>query len=620
MADLGQLSLPEIQDDSHQLGNNEPNVRPLLQDPAKQIRLFTLWPGSQGSAIQGAFSVATLDDEPAYQCISYVWGDASNTKYIMVDGKELKITTSLFLALRRVRSEQERTTLWADALCINQDDHEEKRVQVDMMFEIYSKCSNCLMWLGEVDLLEGKLSLDVARYGLEFIEFLYYAKAEDASFSTAEGSEKLNLTIRSLVKCQWWRRIWIVQECVAPPTATFLWGPFTISRSPLTNFALNHADVILSSLKGWTLAGDEWLIYEAITTLTRLTISLVSLRAALGSGPQGVGEDITSFLWNTCDRQALDPRDKIFALLPFIAGALPSVKSSNYDIDCDELYSRVTVDLIQSSQSLLPLLGRRPSATPVEEPTWVVDWRRKGKTEPIDPQPYVTAHVLREYYNASYGIPQLDSRNVVSSDGRRLSLHGYLVGTIVGTGVPLADASSDTVYSSSFSIRNLVEKWKRDSAADAASTFRELDKTLGTDDHSARFFTMRSDVEKAVLGWANIQGSDDRENLCMAAWLTASKMTTFLTRGGGTGVGTYGTKLGDEVWILCSGHMPFILRPVRNNEDQHYNNSDVDGSAAFIFRRKHIRYHVVSECYMHGAMRGEMSEAGKTVLQTITLY
>ncbi|KAK1639239.1 hypothetical protein BDP81DRAFT_392577 [Colletotrichum phormii] len=177
MADLGQLSLPEIQDDIHQLGNNEPNVRPLLKDPATQIRLFTIWPGSQGSAVQGEFSVATLNDEPVYQCISYVWGDASDTKHIS-----------------------------ADALCINQDDHEEKRVQVDMMFDVYSKCSNCLLWLAEVDLLEGELSLDVARYGLEFIEFLDYAKAEDASFSTAEGFKELDLTIRSLVKCQWWRR------------------------------------------------------------------------------------------------------------------------------------------------------------------------------------------------------------------------------------------------------------------------------------------------------------------------------------------------------------------------------------------------------------------------------
>ncbi|KAK1473503.1 heterokaryon incompatibility protein [Colletotrichum abscissum] len=169
--------------------NNEPGVRPPLQDPARHIRLFTLWPGTHESAIQGVFSVAALDDAPHYQCISYVWGDASDTKEITVDGEDFKIAVSLFSVLRRIRSEQEYLTVWADALCINQDDHEEKRVQVDMMFNIYSKCSNCFLWLGEVDLLGGELSLDAARYGLDFIEFCDDTdlEREDNGFSTAEG-------------------------------------------------------------------------------------------------------------------------------------------------------------------------------------------------------------------------------------------------------------------------------------------------------------------------------------------------------------------------------------------------------------------------------------------------
>jgi hypothetical protein len=39
-------------------------------------------------------------------------------------------------------------TLWADALCINQQDRVEKALQVSMMARIYTQCKQCLLWLG----------------------------------------------------------------------------------------------------------------------------------------------------------------------------------------------------------------------------------------------------------------------------------------------------------------------------------------------------------------------------------------------------------------------------------------------------------------------------------------
>ncbi|KAK0372486.1 hypothetical protein CLIM01_10163 [Colletotrichum limetticola] len=627
MADLGQFSLPKIQDSIHHLDNNEPGVRPPLQDPARHIRLFTLWPGTHESAIQGVFSVAALDDAPHYQCISYVWGDASDTKEITVDGEDFKIAVSLFSVLRRIRSEQEYLTVWADALCINQDDHEEKRVQVDMMFNIYSKCSNCFLWLGEVDLLDGELSLDAARYGLDFIEFCDDTdlEREDNGFSTAEGLDKIRLTFQSLLKCQWWRRIWTVQECVAPHTAFFLWGPLTIARSPLIHFGLNSNGGKLARRR-WTIDKADEHYFEATGTLLSLLEILSVLRNQIESRSQAMldGEASISFLWNACDRQALDPRDKIFALLPFIAGSWACVKSSNYDISCIELFRRVTVDLIRACQSLLPLMGRRQSEAPLEELSWSLDWRRQEMAQHRESNSFTMTLYLFPQFNASHGIPQLDCRDLVSGDGRRLRLRGYFVGTLVRTIMPPVEVSSvpGHRFDYSYTLRNLIKTWKQHIAEDAFSELRELDKPLFTKEAIAEFSGMWDDMEKADKYLFDSSGPAEygtSKKIQILVWLQSRVMNIFLTCGGCFGVGTHDTKEGDEVWILCSGFMPLILRPIKSNGEQSDDNGQVDRPATFILPEMQDRYHLVSDCYMPGIMNGELSLEGNSNLRTITL-
>ncbi|KAK1527753.1 uncharacterized protein CCOS01_08015 [Colletotrichum costaricense] len=627
MADSGQLSLSGVQDAIHHLDKNEPGARPLLQDPARQIRLFTLWPGTQENSIQGVFSVATLDDGPDYQCISYVWGDASDTKDITVNGKDFQITTSLFSVLWRIRSEQEYLAVWADALCINQDDHEEKRVQVDMMFDIYSKCSNCFLWLGEVNLLDGELSLDIARYGLDFIEYLDDREREDNGFSTAEGLVKLHLAFRSLVKCQWWRRIWTVQECVAPHTAMFLWGPLTISRSPLIQFRENFPNV--------TSARHRWTAYnykgnkrdfEAMFTVMLIVQPLSMLRTQIKSRPQALmgGVASLSFLWMTCDHQALDPRDKIFALLPFITAALTNTNSSNYNIDCAQVYSRVTVDLIQFCRSLLPLMGRRQSEMPLKEPSWVLDWRRQEVEQHRESSPFIQTVGLSSQFNASRGIPKLHYQNLVSGDGRRLRLRGYFVGTLVRTIMSPAEVSSGPGhrFDYSYTLRNLIKTWKRHVEEDAFSEFRRLDRPLFTKAAIAEFSEMWNDMEKAREYLLDLSAPEEfgmKKKVTMLMWLQSRVMNIFLTCGGRFGVGTHDTKEGDEVWILCSGFMPLVLRPMKNNSEQGNNNGDVDDSATFALSGRYDRYRLVSECYVQGVMHGELSIGSNHCLRTIDL-
>jgi hypothetical protein len=105
--------------------------------PAGQfIRLIELHPGNRQSPIVATFKVVELLEAPAYDAISYVWGDPSNKGSITCSGQPFSITASLLLALLRVRQNSqnsEKSLVWADAICIDQTNNQERSHQVAMM-------------------------------------------------------------------------------------------------------------------------------------------------------------------------------------------------------------------------------------------------------------------------------------------------------------------------------------------------------------------------------------------------------------------------------------------------------------------------------------------------------
>lgn len=117
-----------------------------LKEP-RQIRLLYLLPGT-GKICFNLESV-NLDDDPEYEAISYCWGNAKDTRTVYCEKDSLQITVSLFTALKQLRLPDRPRTLWADAVCINQNDIVEKGTQVKLMSQIYSRTSRILIWLGE---------------------------------------------------------------------------------------------------------------------------------------------------------------------------------------------------------------------------------------------------------------------------------------------------------------------------------------------------------------------------------------------------------------------------------------------------------------------------------------
>lgn len=98
-----------------------------------------------------------------YEALSYAWYVSPsyertdkgpklrwNSSYtILCNGIEVSIWTNLWLALRRIRYRKSSRVVWADALCIDQSNVEERNQQVLVMSSIYSRASRTLVWLGE---------------------------------------------------------------------------------------------------------------------------------------------------------------------------------------------------------------------------------------------------------------------------------------------------------------------------------------------------------------------------------------------------------------------------------------------------------------------------------------
>lgn len=116
------------------------------------IRVLHLHPGQRDGPLAGWLQHTTWVDPPQYEALSYEWGSPEKTRTITLEGGfEFQITQSLYDALcdlRQDASPGKPRTLWADAICINQEDLGELQNQVSIMATIYRKAARVVTYIG----------------------------------------------------------------------------------------------------------------------------------------------------------------------------------------------------------------------------------------------------------------------------------------------------------------------------------------------------------------------------------------------------------------------------------------------------------------------------------------
>lgn len=230
-----------------------------LKPRRSEIRILTLQPGTGAKKISCTLEIVSSTSNIQYEALSYVWGDACITSEIQLDGVPFQVTTNLRAALAHLRLATRARSLWVDALCINQEDTEERESQVRLMRDIYQRATRVVAWLG-VSSIESKAvfrffdSLDssdlseITRGGKESStsEHTQLLRRLDVLrrrlWTDGTARQALMFFFTDVASRPWWSRVWIVQEAALAREIILTCGAIRPrDRRPLPSIRKCHA-------------------------------------------------------------------------------------------------------------------------------------------------------------------------------------------------------------------------------------------------------------------------------------------------------------------------------------------------------------------------------------------
>ena len=608
-----------------------------------EIRLMELLPGSGSKPLTCNFDTANLDNGLAYETISYCWGQPIFNAELIVKGKgSLAITTTLHKALLQFRHSDRPRLLWADVVCVNQHDIEERTVQVQLMHRIYRQCRGVLIWLGD-GTEQSDLGMDVMKAMRSALDkkrkagdsrLLYDLPAADrARYGFFNPRSREIKAMTCLVARPWFSRAWVVQELALPPTAMLVCGTKSIAWD---DFAL----VITS----WSPSLKKFSTNENPGE-NHVRLSICPSREEARQG-DSVNPELLRLVSRARNLQATDPRDKVFAFVGLAKerGNPGILGRPDYRWSTEEVYKEFVLDNITTYHNLDVLSlahGRFVDDLPdtaLVLPSWVPDLSVEGIPYPLTRldkfalESHATLRTKSDYleYAASKGT---EAQYELRDNGNRLCLSGYIFDTVgqdLGLPFPGHSEWSDTwrkrqaqnnAWASWEAIvgtrRNTMYEneaaydvyWKvmrggelRRDFGVAKNDFRTGYEfplapyrliSLGRVVHSRTHFKALHIVSCRIL---DLQNGMRR---------LRGKPIIEYTRGIGTNVSEYrrmgksssgticflpgATQAGDSIALLQGGKVPFVLRPHGKN------------------------WQLIGEAYVHGIMEGEAWDRDKCI-------
>jgi len=198
---------------------------PVLEDPKRSIRLLKL---VDGPAVECNIYCYLLADCPSYTAVSYTWGSSSDIKKILINNMPISISENAwhFLCQMRVHSEWRWRLYWIDAICIDQEDFEERHAQVSIMCPIYATAENVFVWLG-ISTPGSDLAMDSA---IKSSQLLCKTSSYRQIWKDEEGK-----AILAICQRKYWTRVWIVQEIIYAKCILVLCGSKSLSWGEFGN-------------------------------------------------------------------------------------------------------------------------------------------------------------------------------------------------------------------------------------------------------------------------------------------------------------------------------------------------------------------------------------------------
>ncbi|KAM3416487.1 hypothetical protein BST61_g8080 [Cercospora zeina] len=403
---------------------------------AEYFRLVQLHGSSDHGVLQCSFEhvpLPTSNSSTDFIAISYTWSSADRfwygkhnnwPKHIIINNEAVqvsdKVANILNLMLRTGR-----TTIWIDALSINQADNAEKAVQVAQMHLIYGCASEICVVLGSPN-QRVDLFLDSANAEI---------RAEDeASQDMSTYYDELTTTERAkwrrkvcysgylrLSRNKYWRRAWIVQELVLGRKITLFCGSRSINFAKLCDCVLR-----LRQVQEYKMNSTQWtaLISQAEGILSKGSMAWVAtLKSQKQSNPKDFMPPMRMIEllrdtkgWNQC----ADARDILYSKRALATDAWALLSRTDYGTPVEVLYRDFARAHIIHYRNLEIIGLAARTRNKLDLPSWVPNWTAESR----DWVPQRFSRIPTVVYPEQYYPP------IISDDGLELIVKGRIVDRI----------------------------------------------------------------------------------------------------------------------------------------------------------------------------------------------
>ena len=561
-----------------------------------------------------------LNCEPySYDAVSYVWGEPKFPEVLGCGQHVLNITTSLAGALRRFRSQSATRRLWVDAVCINQNDNQEKALQVQAMSLIYQRARCCVVYLGE----KGPGQEDYMYFLIRLAERV--ENFANATVSTDKNNKQIeeamievfgarnDRAVEEISRIPWFGRRWVIQEASLCSAVVVFFGRSMAS--------FNLLATSLAAIQNSSFVSTR-VLQGALENVQAIAFVRTQRKQWLGAERHGILDLLVECHSSDCS----EPRDRVFAFLSFAPDVASLAVRAYYGDFLVETYADFAVQHMRSSSTLdvlhcagafkrdYPPIPVSPHFGPDELmgfPSFVPDWSAPRRYAPLMGISRFTAGLTLDVPKRSLERRRLVLPGVVL-DKIQVRSNGFAAPLLPGhfSAIMKATMSCYDEYMSLGSRNKEKTPWEKifravtaDGALHGSLWIRKGGRQRSADELGNYYqraentrlalwegFAAHFEDEPEAQDYEHFSKSiSEGDFLQMQAAKTLAETMAgrafFVSEKGYMGIGPWDIEAGDVVVVLLGVRTPFVLRP----------NADAGPGS----------YSIIGDCYVDGFMNGQ---------------
>lgn len=532
--------------------NQKPFYTELL---SRQIRILHLAPGSTTDELCGGLEIADIGDAGEYIALSYAWGTRMTNERLFLPAP-ISITTTLWSALRRLRSLSSTLRIWADAICINQNDTQEKACQVMAMRMVFQNAKLVIADLGDESDGSEVLSPMLAAYPdlTDKRKFKVGDIIPMPSFPNDKGVTETALI--KLLSRNWFKRCWIFQEAIVASDIHIMCGNWTHTWESFS-YAVNVLNI-----------GTEHSDGSELGRMQARVQHICIMRAKVKRKEQIT---LPAALFYKRRSTASDARDHAYAILGLYGLEREVQLRPDYTEDSLATFLRYGQWLVQQGLALHLLYLNHPSMQSDDLPSWIRDWFKTpdgdeghGRVLFAFDQPTFAAGTSKSPSLRLQGPRSIVARGVILSKIEEVGQDPIVAKRII-TERDLCMATN-MLYN-----MNIQKVLKLPDVAldlqDIISSFNSPTITVS----GLRKRLRESCPIREFIGAASVSGPSSckihiSESVLDRQQVDHCASSALICKANGlTGQVPRGTVVGDVIIVLYGSQVPFVVRPIRDS-------------------------------------------------------